>query len=245
MASARIDALYPCLNSRSMVTMGYGIVYSTHDGLAVYSPNSGPTIITKLLYNNDTWGQALVPSTVIAEYYGENYFASHSGGAFVFEQDQKTGGSFVDVDYSFTASWYDTVSGHLYYVNGTNGDIYQWDDLEQPSVTQEWKSKVIVTKDMLNLGAARVVADYSSVTVDWDAGTTQWQAYTNTWNSADEVTFRMWVDKSLIFETQVGTSDAFRLPSGYRTDTFEIGVEGNIRVRAIHLAETPLGLKET
>jgi hypothetical protein len=245
MASARIDALYPCLNSRSMVTMGYGIVYSTHDGLAVYSPNSGPTIITKLLYNNDTWGEALVPSTVIAEYYGENYFASHSGGAFVFEQDQKTGGSFVDVDYSFTASWYDTVSGHLYYVNGTNGDIYQWDDLAQPSVTQEWKSKVIVTKDMINLGAARVVADYSSVTVDWDAGTTQWQAYTNTWNSADEITFRMWVDKSLILETQVGTSNAFRLPSGYRTDTFEVGVEGNIRVRAIHLAETPLGLKET
>ena len=245
MASARIDALYPCLNSRSMVTMGYGIVYSTHDGLAVYSPNSGPTIITKLLYNNDTWGAALNPATVIAEYYGENYFASHSGGAFVFEQDQKTGGSFVDVDYSFTASWYDTVSGHLYYVNGTNGDIYQWDDLAQPSVTQEWKSKVIVTKDMINLGAARVVADYSSVTVDWDAGTTQWQAYTNTWNSADEITFRMWVDKSLILETQIGTSNAFRLPAGYRTDTFEVGVEGNIRVRAIHLAETPLGLKET
>jgi hypothetical protein len=244
MSTARIDANFPCLNKNSMVTMGYGIVYSTHDGLAVFSPNSGSAIITRLLYNNDTWTTSLDPKTVIAEYYGDNYFASHSTGAFIFEQDAKVGGFFVDADYSFTASFYDSIDGIVYYVSGTNGDIYQWDDLAQPSVTMEWKSKVIITKDMLNLGAARVVADYATVTATWDSETQLWNSALENWDAADNITFKLWVDKQLILTTTVTDSDVFRLPSGYRTDTFEVGVTGDVRVRAIHLGETPLGLRE-
>jgi hypothetical protein len=224
--------------------MGYGIVYSTHDGLAVYSASSGAGIITKLLYNNDTWQTDIDPKTVVAEYYGDNYFASHSTGAFVFEQDVKVGGFFVNCDYSFSASFYDTIDGVVYYVSGTNGDIYQWDDLTQPPVTQEWKSKVIVTKDMINLGAARVVADYTTVTQTWDTDVQVWNSALSNWNTSDDITFKLWVDKELVFTTTVNDSGAFRLPTGYRTDTFEVSVEGNIRVRAIHLAETPLGLRE-
>jgi hypothetical protein len=244
MSTARIDANFPCLNKNSMVTMGYGIVYSTHDGLAVFSPSSGAAIITRLLYNNDTWTTSLDPKTVIAEYYGDNYFASHSTGAFIFEQDTKVGGFFVDADYSFTASFYDSIDGIVYYVSGTNGDIYQWDDLTQPSVTMEWKSKVIITKDMLNLGAARVVADYATVTATWDSETQLWNSALENWDAADNITFKLWVDKQLILTTTVTDSDVFRLPSGYRTDTFEVGVTGDVRVRAIHLGETPLGLRE-
>jgi len=244
MSTARIDANFPCLNKNSMVTMGYGIVYSTHDGLAVYSPSSGAGIITKLLYNNDTWQSSISPKTVVAEYYGDNYFASHSTGAFIFEQDAKVGGFFVNADYSFSASFYDSIDGIVYYVSGTNGDIYEWDNLAQPPVVQEWKSKVIVTKDMINLGAARVVADYSTLTQTWDTDVQVWNNALTNWNTADEITFRMWVNKQLIFTTTVNDVDGFRLPTGYRTDTFEVGVEGNIRVRAIHLAETMLGLRE-
>jgi hypothetical protein len=239
----RIDVLYPCLSAASVVTMGYGIVWSTNDGLAVYSPSSGAALVTKALYNNDTWTVDINPNTVVAEYYGENYFASHSTGSFVFEQDTK-GGFFVDTDPVFTASWYDTQTGKLYYVSGTLGDIYEWDDLSQPALTVEWKSKVIVTKDMLNLGAARVVADYSAVTATWDTDVQLWNAALTNWDLADEITFRLWVDKQLIFTTTVNDVNGFRLPTGYRTDTFEVGVEGNVRVRAIHLAETMLGLRE-
>jgi hypothetical protein len=243
MSVSRIDALYPCLNARSMVTMGFGVVYSTHDGLAVFSPG-GAQIITKLLYNNDTWETALNPATIIAEYYGENYLASHSAGGLVFERDERVGGYFVDTDFTFTASWYDTVTGKLYYVNGTDGDIYQWDDLSQPSVSQVWKSKVLVTKDMINIGAARVIADYGDTTTIWEETSTIWNTTTDTWDAPDAITFKMWVDKELIFTTTVNDMDVFRLPTGYRSDKFEVEVSGNIRVRAIHLAETPVGLRE-
>lgn len=241
---ARIDALYPCLSAKSVVTMGYGIVWSTNDGLAVYSPSSGAGLVTKLLYNNDTWYTDIDPTTVVAEYYGENYFASHSQGSFVFEQDTKVGGFFVDTAPIFTASWYDTFTGKLYYCSGTLGDVYEWDDLSQPALTMEWKSKVIVTKDMLNLGAARVVADYRTVTTTWDSETRLWNNALTNWDNADGITFKLWVDKQLIFTTTVNDVDGFRLPTGYRTDTFEIGLESNVRVRAVHLAETMLGLRE-
>jgi hypothetical protein len=223
MSVARIDAHIPCLSKSSLVTMDYGAVYSTHDGLAVYSPASGPALVTKLLYNYDTWRAHIDPSTVVAEYYGGSYFASHSTGAFVFEQDAKTGGFFVDLDNSFSAPWYDPIDGAVYYVAGTNGDVYKWNDTNQPPMTQRWKSKVLITKDIVNLGAARIIADY---------------------NGEDGVTFRLWVDKQLLFEVTVYTPEIFRLPTGYRSDTFEVEVESSIRIRAIHLAETPLGLGE-
>jgi hypothetical protein len=241
---SRIDVLYPCLNAQSVVTMGYGIVWSTNDGLALFSPSSGAALVTRLLYNNDTWSVDIDPTTVVAEYYGENYFASHSQGSFVFEQDAKVGGFFVDTEPVFTASWYNTYTGKLYYVSGTLGDVYEWDDLTQPTLTMQWKSKVIITKDMINLGAARVVADYSTVTETWDTETAMWESALTNWNTADEITFKLWVDKQLTFTTTVNDSEGFRLPTGYRTDTFEVGVEGNVRVRAIHLAETMLGLRE-
>jgi len=244
MSTSRIDANFPCLNKNSMVTMGYGVVYSTHDGLAVYSPSGGPSIITKLLYNNDTWISALDPKTVVAEFYGDNYFAAHSAGAFVFEQDAKVGGFFTSVDNTFTASHYDAIDGVVYYVAGGNGDVYEWDNLAQPAAIMEWKSKVLVTKDMINLGAARIAADYATVTNIWDSDTVAWELETDTWDAAEALTFKLWVDKALVHTSTVSNADVFRLPTGYRSDTFEVGVTGNIRVRAVHIAETPLGLKE-
>lgn len=243
-SSPRIDVLYPNLNARSLVTMGFGVVWSTNDGLAVYAPAGGAALVTKALYNNDTWSVDIDPTTVIAEYYGENYFASHSGGSFVFEQDAKAGGFFVDTESVFTASFYDTQTGRLFYASGTNGDIFEWDDLSQPALTMSWKSKVLVTKDMINLGAARVIADYSTVTQTWDNDVQVWNNALSNWNTADEITFRLFANKELIFTTTVNDVDGFRLPTGYRTDTFEVSVEGNVRVRAIHMAETMLGLRE-
>lgn len=240
----RIDAMYPCLSRKGAVAMNYGVVYPTHDGLAVYSPASGPNVITRTNFNNDTWGIQLDPTTIIGEFYGDAYLASHSTGGFTFEPDKNIGGQFVTTDFVFTASWYDPVEGRLFCATGTNGDVYEWDDLNQPALTQEWKSKVIKTTDMINLGAARVIADYAETTLTWDGDSQQWQDDTSPWATANNITFKLWVDKQLMLTTTVDDMNVFRLPTGYRSDTFEVGVEGDVRVRAIHLGETPLSLKE-
>jgi hypothetical protein len=243
MRTTRIDAPYACVSKRSVVSMSYGVVYSSHDGLALYSPSAGPIIITRAIQNQDTWNVDLDPTTLIGVFYGDSYLGSHSTGSIVFERDDKSGGYFVDSEYEFTAPFYEPVSGELFYVDGLNGDIYLWDDLDQPLSTQEWKSKTIITKDYINLGAARVIADYSDLTTVWDQTAINWEAADNLWNNTDQVTFRLWVDKELLFTVGVNDMDIFRLPTGYKSDTFEVGVEGNVRIRAIHLAETPIGLQ--
>ena len=57
------------------------------------------------------------------------------------------------------------------------------------------------------------------------------------------VTFKLFVDKQLIFQGTVSSDEIFRLPTGYRSDTFEVGVSGSSRIRAIHIGETPYGLR--
>ena len=243
MRVTRIDAPYACLSKRSVVSMSYGVVYSSHDGLALYSPTAGPVIITRAVQNQDTWNSSLDASSIVGVFYGDSYFGSHSTGSIVFERDEQIGGFFVDIEYKFTAAYYEPVTGKLYYVSGTNGDILLWDDSNQPAATQEWKSKTIVTKDFINLGAARVIADYAALTSVWNFTTDTWEDLEQLWNNTDQVTFRLWVNKELIFTTGLNDVGMFRLPTGYKSDTFEVGVEGNVRIRSIHLAETPTGLQ--
>lgn len=222
MTLSPVDALYPCVSARGVVRMSYGVVYPTHEGLALYSPSAGPRLVTAQVYEQDTWNNSLDPSSIVAEYYGDSYFASHSTGSFIFRTDGQ-GGFFVDCDQTFTAAYNDELTNVLYFVQDASGDVYKWDDLTQPSQTMEWKSKVVLTKDYNNLGAARIIADYGV---------------------SGDLVFKVWADKTLIYNQTITDDEIFRLPSGYRSDTYEFSITGDIRVRSVHMGPTPLSLKE-
>ena len=292
MVSSRIDTLYPCLSKRSVVNMGYGIVWATHGGLAVFSPSTGVDLITKFVHDWDTWGEELDASTLVGHFYNGKYFGSHSSGSFIFERDDKVGGFFVNIEYTFTAAFTDSEAGTMFYTGGSAGEIFEWDAPTEILSPLEWKSKTLITKDYINLGAARVIADFETP----NAETENLQAYNATiapynnaiWAKSIQlgpvngptdyldagtrvsnigalntfpvngdgqtrnlkditgvlpVTFKLYADKVLIFQATVSSSDIFRLPTGYRSDTFEVGVSGSSRIRAIHFGETPYGLR--
>ena len=246
----RIDALYPCLNRSGVVTMNYGVVYPTHDGLAVLSTQLSAQLATKVLFNNDTWQTKLNPRDIVAEFFGDAYIASWSGGSFTFElvPGDQTPPFFVDYDPVFSAPWYDPVSGSMFYAVLTEPSVYEWDPLGGVPSILTWKSKTFKTPDQINLGAARVIADYppgSLATSSWDGINAPWGDFEAAWFAAEaSVLFTLWADKQPVASVQVGDKGIFRLPSGYRTDTFEVAVTADIRVRAIHLAETPYALRE-
>ena len=292
MVSARIDTLYPCLAKKSVVNMGFAVVWATHGGLASYSPSGGIDLITKFIHDWDTWNAALDPATLIGHYHEGKYFGSHSSESFIFERDDKVGGFFVSIQYTFSAACTDYETGIMYYIGDNQGNLYEWDNSGEVLSPLEWKSKTIVTKDYMNLGAARVIADFQTP----DAETENIQAYNNAvpaFNNAIfaksiqlgcingptdymdagsrvenngainsfaingdgqtrslkditgvlPVTFKLFVDKQLIFQGTVSSDEIFRLPTGYRSDTFEVGVSGSSRIRAIHIGETPYGLR--
>lgn len=375
MAFARIDTLYPCVSKRSVVNMGFGVVYATFGGLAVYNPSAGADLITKFVHDWDTWGVDFDITQLVGRFYNGKYFGSNGSTAFIFERDERIGGYFVRINYNFSTAWYDALTNDFYYITDNLGNLLKWDLRTQPLSAMEWKSKTIVTKDFMNLGAARVIADFATPDEEteainaYNAGVptynaqvwldystpTQTASYARTGNVATittatphrlttgskvdisgftggtaltfnaqqvvitvtgsttftyasvgtdapttsdttgtviclkalgdlngpydridslgnrvvnlgtlnstiingdnltrsllpapailPVTFRLWVNKELVFQGTVSSSDVFRLPSGYRSDTFEVGVSGSARVRAIHIGETPFGLR--
>jgi hypothetical protein len=292
MSVTRIDANYPCLSKQSVVNVGIqGVMWATHGGMATWKGGAGIGISTVLLHDWDTWGDYLDSTTLIGHYYNDKYFGSHESGSFTFEVAED-GGTFVLINYKFTAAYTDPISGIMYYTSDTSGDIIEWDNKAQILAPMEWKSKTITIPSYSNMGAARVVADYTvtsaetlintnynnSVAVSnasvWTAsqqlgclnGPTDYvvsgirQENSGTLNSFPvngdgqtkdlvevtgtlPITFKLFADKALIFQGTVTSSDIFRLPSGYRSDTFEVAVSGSARVRAIHIGETPVGLK--
>jgi hypothetical protein len=247
MSQARLSARYPCLNRRSIVETSFGVVYATHDGLVLYSPATSAQLFTRYVHSSDTWNAALDPSTLVGTAYKDTYIASHSTASIVYEPGEARGSAptFVDNDFAFSATWYDPITNNLYVAAGVDGDVYRWDDLTQPNSTMYWKSKTFVTKDFTNVGAARITADYTGVPGSslWQSVDTNWEATEELWNATDPVTFKLYVDKNLIFTTTQSNDGIFRLPAGYKSDTFEVELQSLIRVRAVYLADTPIGLR--
>lgn len=161
MGQTRIDAPYPCTAKRGVVNMSYGAIYPTHGGLAIWGGASGLDIITKVVHDWDTWEDTVDNSSVVAEFFSNKYFGSHSQGSMIFEQDSETGGNLTTSPYKFTAAYYDARDDRFYYISDTSGTVYEWDEHDQPFMDMTWKSKVIDTAMLINLGAARVVADYN------------------------------------------------------------------------------------
>lgn len=151
--------------------------------------------------------------------------------------------------------------------------VYRWDDPASVNSVVDWKSKVFVFKDFCNLGAARVVADYDAtgtgaqiaaanaailvanqalitagnrmgaLGTEYFAGMPTAEPLTPLIPSSAYVQFQLYANKALVFSNIVGSGVTFRLPTGYRTDTYEVRISTNLRVRAIQIAETPTGLK--
>lgn len=248
MVPQKMAVMYPCMSAASVTQTSFGVVWATHDGLAVFT-TGGTQLLTKIVHHSDTWNEAIDPTEVVGTVFKGNFIGSSESAALTLESLESadgTGLSFVDLDFTFTSAWYDPEGNKLYAVSGTNGDIYQWDDLSQARMTARWKSKVFVTPMPVNLGAAKVVADYDGEGESplWEDVEDIWQTSDLQWDGGAVVTFNLYVDKKLLFTTTRTDSGVFRLPAGYKSDTFEIEVLSPVRVRSVHIADTPLGLQQ-
>jgi len=246
LATSRYATNYPCLSGRSIVQTDVGVMYATHEGLAVASLSGGVQIATVAAHSPDTWKAALDPTSIVATFYDGMYFGAHSTGSFVFRRTEGGAnlGDIIAQTPMFTATWYDAVSGYLYYVSGNDGDIFRWDDPDQRAQTASWRSKVFVTPRPFNMGAARVVADYDGVAISplWGEYDTTWAQAELSWFVTEPIRMRLYANKQQVFERLVTSSDVFRMPSGYKTDTYEFELDTDVRVRSVHLGETPASL---
>jgi hypothetical protein len=289
MQKVRMDSNMPCVSKRGMVNMDDGLYFPTRGGIAVFSLLQGASLVTNYVYDWDNFRTQVDPTTITATRYNNKYMASHSVGNFIFEKDQHTGGFLTETNQSFTAVYYNPNTAKLYYAVNTIATLYLWDDSGYPYQNFEWKSRVIRTEEFQNFGAARVIADFSSVSniTNTNAAITATNSTlmsgrltggpiagngnrfgpspTNTQldiggalagvrvagsrlkpllTSNVALYFYLYTNGTLAATHTVTDDSAFRLPTGYRTDKFEVRITGNAPVRAIQLAETMQGLKK-
>jgi hypothetical protein len=291
---AKIDTPYPCLSKRSVVNMGYGVLFATYGGLAMWSAQGLLALATKYIHDWDTWDDGIDPTTIVGHFFNDKYFGSHSAGSFLFERDDQIGGYYITAGHKFNSAWTDPETNTVYTASDSIGSITQWGNSAWPLRPMEWKSKTLVTKDYINIGAARVVADYT-ITAEDAAAYTTYNNSVATYNAAiwvdseqlqpvngptdyvdsggvvannfgelnrtvvhgDGLTrtartapanytviFQLWQNKNLVMTRALTDSNIFRCPTGYKSDTFEVSVSGSARVRAIHVGETPDGLRK-
>ena len=117
--------------------------------------------MTNFVYDWDNFRTIVDPTTITATRYNNKYMASHSAGVFIFEKDDKTGGFLTETTQQFSAVYYNPNTAKLYFALSSPSVMYQWDDPTMPYSNFEWLSKVIRTQDYMNLGAARVIADFT------------------------------------------------------------------------------------
>jgi len=270
---ARTDYILPCLAKRSIVNIGYGVVWASSGGLAVYSTTIGTDYLTKNVHSWKTWPSAVTPALLEGHYYRGRYFGCDGTNTFVFERNDQVGGHLIESDIKFSAAHYKSNTDALYYCDGA--DVFLWNSPNTYSSVLDWKSKVFTTKKYINFGAARVIADYTGTPED-EAGVSAQNQSIGTANAARldqgdpmgelgtvegnqyyvagsplqdyvetlySAVFQLYVNKNLIFSKTCTDINPFRLPTGYRADTFEIRVATTARIRAIHMAETMTGLK--
>lgn len=272
MSKTRMDYTLTCTAKRGVVNMGYGVVFPTPGGLALYAMGVGGDLLTKNVLEWDTWDEVADSDSLVAGQYNGRYFATSDKGSFAFERDEKTGGFLVRITQRASAMYYDQHGALLYYVDGSS--LTLWDDPAQGFGEFDWKSKTFVLPEPGNYGAARVLADYGAnpndaiiaaqntaqaalnagyISGNNTKGPIARSAFGSRTFSGSQlkamqplgtaVQFQLYIDKELIFTTQLANDLVFRLPSGYKSDTVEVRLSGNARVRAIHLAETPTALR--
>jgi len=216
MSRRRLEVTQACVSKQSMVSMGYGCMYASKDGLVFVSAN-GAEVITRNHVRAEEWA-GYVPESIRAFEYEGRYIGFYDDGlgqkgGFVFDPREPDTG-LTELNFWAKGGFRDPESEHLYLLLGTN-EIVAWDASETP-MTGTWKSKLVHTAYPVNFGAARVIA-----------------------SSYNNLTFRLYADGNLVLEHAVVDRDPFMLPSGYTGMDWEVEVQGTDTVAEITFGETP------
>lgn len=165
MSLQKLEVQQACVSKRSIVSMGFGVVYASPDGLVLVDGN-GVKVITEDLITRRDWQSLVNPSTLTAcQYEGRYYFWNTTEGWVL---DFKAGLSKLDI--LATAAFNDVRNDSLYIA--VDSQIQKWDGEEGTSLEYSWKSKVFETPKPLNFGFAQVLLEDGSVTLEVYAGGT-------------------------------------------------------------------------
>lgn len=166
MVLTKVDQPWPCLQKRSMIPSSSGVEYASPVGKVVIGP-AGAAITTAKLYTLEDWKKKN-PSTFMAAQYGNRYVAAYAdsdtGTQQVLIIDSQEFAAVVQANALVTLFYGDITTGRLYAL--ISNAVYEWDADNGLRMTMDWLSKEWVFPKPVNLGAAKVDADFTTSSTD-------------------------------------------------------------------------------
>lgn len=218
----RIDAGKACVSKRSIATVGgTGVMYAAAAGMVLVDPGlpGGSKVVTESLMDRDDW-QALVPSSINGYEYNGRYMGFYNTGSvtggFILDPKSPTG-ALTFTDQYATAGYNDPIRDTLYLQIGA--DIKRWDGNPASALTYDWKSRIEVLPFAVIMSWAKVQA------------------------ASYPVTFKLYVDGSLVQTQTVASQEPFRIAQTERGREFEVELTGTSRVKKVCLAQSMAELR--
>lgn len=163
MASAKARVAEPCVSKRSVIDVGWGVLYASNNGMVnALSIDSEIVTFGTILPNN--WKDRYFPSTLFGAIYQGYYHGFYQSGATTgagLIVDRTSDFGFRQITDMATAAWTDPTSGILYLI--VDGNIVQWDSDVNNNATFDWKSKIFIENKPMNYGVVQVDADYDAL----------------------------------------------------------------------------------
>ena len=223
MSIDKLELAWACVSKRSVVDMGYSIVYASPDGLVSVGPGQ-LELVTRGLFSEREW-QALKPETIVAARYDSAYVFFYDDGqtqaGYMFDPREPLA-TLTQLGFYADALYTDNRTGTLYMA--VQGALVAFNSNQEVTEHYVWRSKRFVTRHAINFSAAQVKADGYPVIFNL--------------YSASEGSVRH------RFAKVVTSDDPFRLPGGYRSGEWEVELSGDREVTAVFLAETVEELRD-
>jgi len=273
----KIPLIEPCASKRSIATNGDIVIYASPNGLVGMGPNQRGRF-TDRLFRRDEF-QAYEPSSMYGKVYDGTYFGyfnsvANGKGAILVNSIDSPALSQLSEERFSTASYIDSRTAALYFVDDVDGKLYEFDASSQDNDTYTWRSKKFDSPFPISAGVLQVYADYDFIAEDvYDpasdiafntaliaAGNVLGAINTRPINEvsingsdlrrareSSDVRFvqvRVYGDGDLIVAHGFSDERHKKMPSGRRYRTIEIEAIGNTPVYSITLATTTADLKE-
>jgi hypothetical protein len=266
-----MDAYAPCVAKRGVVDIGGGALYPSFDGLWLVSTQQ-VQCITRKLYREEEWSR-LNPSTFDAVFHDGQYYAYYEGqdNTRIVVLDVNEPDSVIEVDETADSLYRNELDGKLYIAKGDI--LYEWDVDSGRYYESDWQSVDMQFPSPVKFAAVQIHADFGAlVPVDTSqlianealiaAGPDAVAGHLNgaeilgfeingsnivpvELDTERRVQFTLYDNEVPVYTKNVTSAKFFRLPAGFSSEVYAVGLSSSIKVYSVTVAESVAELSVT
>ncbi len=263
MSPSTMSTYAPCVSKRGVVDVGGGCMYPSYDGLWIAAPGRVEKL-TAALYREEEW-KKLNPESFIAAFSDGQYYGHYNAGdsSYIWVFDTAEADSATRVEQLADTLVRNDFDGELYV--GIDTKLYVWDTNDGTRYTSDWRSGTIQLPTPTNFSVAQVHAQFSDIVppdtsileanediideVDLVGGAinanellvlevnaSALQQYEAT--TTRRVQFTLYADGQPVYSREITSSQPFRLPAGFVSEVYNIGLSATVPVYSATIAQS-------